>query len=115
MEGIYRIMESGYDKPLNLGTDELVTVNELVGIVADAAGKTFTTLHDVSKPQGVRGRNSDNSRLRGVLGWEPTCSLRDGMAPTYRWISAQTGQQAGGNQQATPLLATLGGSGRRFQ
>jgi GDP-D-mannose 3',5'-epimerase len=115
VEGIYRIMQSGFCKPLNLGTDELVTVNELVDIVADAAGKTFNKLHDVSKPQGVRGRNSDNGRLREVLGWEPTRSLRDGIVPTYRWISAQTEQQAGGNQQATPLLATLGGSGGRFQ
>jgi GDP-D-mannose 3', 5'-epimerase len=89
VEGIYRIMESGYDKPLNLGTDELVTINELVDIVADVAGKTVRKRHDVTRPQGVRGRNSDNSLLREILGWEPRITLRQGILPTYRWIEAQ--------------------------
>ncbi|PZW38690.1 nucleoside-diphosphate-sugar epimerase [Humitalea rosea] len=89
VEGIHRIMESGYNKPLNLGTDELVTIDELVDIVAAAAGKTVRKQHDLSKPQGVRGRNSDNSRLREVLGWEPTRSVRDGIVPTYAWIASQ--------------------------
>ena len=64
VEGIYRIMHSDYPHPLNLGTDELVTVNQLVDLVAGIAGKGITKRHDLSKPQGVRGRNSDNSRLR---------------------------------------------------
>ncbi len=89
VEGIYRIMDSGYDKPLNLGTDELVTINQLVDIVAGAAGKSIGKRHDVSRPQGVRGRNSDNSRLREVLGWEPQIGLRQGIVPTYRWIETQ--------------------------
>jgi nucleoside-diphosphate-sugar epimerase len=86
VEGIYRIMQSDYSAPLNLGTDELVTVDELVDIIAEIAGKAVVKRHDVSKPQGVRGRNSDNSRVRKVLGWEPTTSLRHGLLPTYRWI-----------------------------
>jgi len=86
VEGIYRIMRSDYSAPLNLGTDELVTVDELVDIISEIAGKSVTKRHDVSKPQGVRGRNSDNSRLREVLGWEPKTLLRDGLLPTYRWI-----------------------------
>jgi GDP-D-mannose 3',5'-epimerase len=86
VEGIYRIMQSDYDRPLNLGTDELVTIDELVDIVAVAAGKSVVKRHDTSRPQGVRGRNSDNSRLRGVLGWEPGIMLREGIVPTYRWI-----------------------------
>jgi nucleoside-diphosphate-sugar epimerase len=84
--GIYRIMRSDHRAPLNLGTDELVSVDELVDLVCGIAGKSLQKRHDVSKPQGVRGRNSDNSRLRVVLGWEPSISLRTGLAPTYRWI-----------------------------
>jgi nucleoside-diphosphate-sugar epimerase len=86
VEGIHRIMLSDYSGPLNLGTDELVTIDELVDIIADIAGKSVIKRHDTSKPQGVGGRNSDNSRLRSVLGWEPKTSLRKGLVPTYRWI-----------------------------
>jgi GDP-D-mannose 3',5'-epimerase len=88
VEGIHRIMRSDYDRPLNLGTDELVTIDELVDIVLEIAGKSAVKRHDTSRPQGVRGRNSDNSRLRGVLGWEPTTPLRRALIPTYRWIEA---------------------------
>ena len=94
VEGIYRIMHSNYSNPLNLGTDELVTVNQLVDLVAEIAVKHIVKRHDLSKPQGVRGRNSDNTKLRGVLGWEPQISLREGMAPTYRWIESKL-QEAG--------------------
>lgn len=90
VEGIYRIMRSDDDKPFNLGTDELVTINQLVDIVAEASGKHVIKRHDLTKPQGVRGRNSDNSRLRCVLGWEPSTMLRDGIVPTYRWIEQRT-------------------------
>ena len=89
VEGIYRIMHSDYPHPLNLGTDELVTVNELVDLVAEVAGRHITKRHDLSKPQGVRGRNSDNTRLREVLGWEPQIPLREGLVPTYRWIESE--------------------------
>src|SRR5206468_1114122 len=70
IEGLLRLMASGYRKPLNLGTDELVTINQLVDITCEVAGKTLRKVHDTTKPQGVRGRNSDNSRLLSVLGWE---------------------------------------------
>lgn len=86
VEGISRIMRSNYRAPLNLGTDELVTVDELVDMVCEIAGKSLEKRHDPSKPQGVRGRNSDNSRLREVLGWEPKTTLRQGLRPTYAWI-----------------------------
>lgn len=89
VEGIHRIMSSDYPRPLNLGTDELVTVNELVDLVAEVAGKRLLKRHDLSKPQGVRGRNSDNSRLRRVLDWEPGISLREGLLPTYHWIESE--------------------------
>lgn len=89
VEGIYRIMHSDYAHPLNLGTDELVTVNQLVDLVAEIAGKSITKRHDLSKPQGVRGRNSDNSRLRETLGWEPQILLSEGLVPTYQWIESE--------------------------
>ena len=89
VEGIYRIMQSHYAQPLNLGTDEMVSINELAHLVAEVAGKRDIGAEHVPGPQGVRGRNSDNSLLREVLGWEPKTSLRDGLGPTYRWIEKQ--------------------------
>lgn len=87
-EGLYRLMRSDYREPLNLGRDELVSINELVRIVAEIAGIDVRIRH-VPGPQGVRGRNSDNSRLREVLGWEPTIDLKSGLADTYSWIEQQ--------------------------
>ncbi len=89
LEGIYRIMHSDYPHPLNLGTEEMVTINELVDIIAEIAGKRIRKRHDLSKPQGVRGRNSDNTLIRKVLGWEPSTPLREGLVPTYRWIESE--------------------------
>lgn len=89
VEGLIRLMASNYREPLNLGTDRLVTINELVDIVATIAGKKIAKRHDLTKPQGVRGRNSDNGRLRAVLNWEPRISLEDGLARTYPWIEQQ--------------------------
>lgn len=87
VEGIYRLMQSDYTQPLNLGQDRLITINELVDIVANAAGKKIGKRHDITKPQGVRGRNSDNTRLREVLKWEPQISLEEGLRRTYEWIN----------------------------
>ncbi len=95
VEGIYRIAHSGYTQPLNLGTDEMVTINELVDLVAKIAEKSVTKRHDTSKPQGVRGRNSDNSRLREVLGWEPQINLEEGLRRTYPWIKERVGTSIG--------------------
>lgn len=94
IEGIRRIMESGYARPLNLGTDELVTVNDLVDAVCAAAGKELARRHDLGKPQGVRGRNSDNSTLADLLGWQPRTALREGIGPTYDWIAAELARAA---------------------
>jgi GDP-D-mannose 3', 5'-epimerase len=88
VEGIYRLMQSGYGQPLNLGQDRMVTINELADLVAASAGITVARRH-VSGPQGVRGRNSDNTRLRQVLGWEPQTTLEDGLRRTYAWIEQQ--------------------------
>lgn len=86
VEGIYRLMRSDYPHPLNLGQDRLISINELVHMVATIAGKKIYLQHDLTKPQGVRGRNSDNSRLREVLQWEPSVSLETGLARTYEFI-----------------------------
>lgn len=93
VEGIYRLMRSDFREPLNLGTDRLVTINELVDIVADIAGKTVGKRYNLSAPQGVRGRNSDNTKLRQVLGWEPLTTLEDGLAKTYAWIRSEMAKQ----------------------
>ena len=89
VEGLLRLMASQYREPLNLGTDELISVDGLVDLVCEIAGKTLVKYHDLTKPQGVRGRNSDNSRLREVLGWEPQIRLRDGLKVTYMWIERE--------------------------
>jgi GDP-D-mannose 3',5'-epimerase len=77
-------MTSDYRDALNLGTDRLVAIDALVDIIANIAGKRLRKRHELSKAQGVRGRNSDNTRLRQVLGWEPSVTLEDGPAVTFR-------------------------------
>lgn len=86
--GIYKLMRSDYAEPLNLGQDRLVTINELADMVAEIAGTRIVKKH-IPGPQGVRGRNSDNTRLREVLGWEPEITLEQGLADTYAWIETQ--------------------------
>lgn len=89
IEGIYRLMMSDYTGPLNLGTDQMVSINELAHTIIKISGKPGITIRHIDGPQGVRGRNSDNSLLRKILDWEPTTSLEDGLTPTYRWIEKQ--------------------------
>jgi GDP-D-mannose 3', 5'-epimerase len=95
VEGLIRIMASDYREPLNLGSNELVSINELVDIVSRIAGKQLTKRHNLAGPQGVRGRNSDNARLLGVLGWEPTIRLEQGLTLTYNWIASRVLSEAG--------------------
>jgi nucleoside-diphosphate-sugar epimerase len=89
VEGVHRLMRSDFRQPLNLGREEMVSVNELADIVAEIAGKQIAKRHDCSKPQGVHGRNSDNSLLRRTLGWEPEISLRRGLNVSYKWIAGE--------------------------
>ena len=100
VEGLIRIMASDCRDALNLGTDELVTINQLVDMVAQVAGKRITKRHNTLGPQGVRGRNSDNSLLRKVLGWEPKILLREGLAKTYPWIAAELAKNAAEEEPA---------------
>jgi len=105
VEGIYRLMRSDHVEPLNLGQDRMVTINELADMVAAAAGVPITKRH-IDGPQGVRGRNSDNTRLRSVLGWEPGISLEDGLARTYAWIETQVRAKLDGSATVQPVLVT---------
>jgi nucleoside-diphosphate-sugar epimerase len=89
VEGLHRLMRSEYAEPLNLGQDRMLTIDELVDLVSEVAGKPVKKRYDTSRPQGVRGRNSDNTRLRQVLGWVPQVSLERGLEITYRWIEGQ--------------------------
>ncbi len=87
--GMARLMESGHSEPLNLGRAELVSINGLLEIIEGIAGIKLNRNYDLSKPQGVRGRNSDNTLIRETLGWEPEVNLATGLEKTYHWIKEQ--------------------------
>jgi len=95
LKGIYKITESeAFWDPINLGSSEGVTINQLVDIVEDIAGIKLKRNYNLSAPKGVNGRNSDNTLIQKVFGWEPDTKLRDGMEKTYRWIYDQMGAGA---------------------
>ena len=99
VEAVLRLMESEFKEPVNIGSEEMVTINELAQIAIDLSGKDikikniqgeeFKTKYGFSCPLGVRGRNSDNKLYREKVGWESTLTLREGMAKTYEWINEQ--------------------------
>ena len=89
LRGIIDIMHGDCTEPLNLGSAELVSINQLVDIVEDLAGIKLDRHYNLDAPKGVRGRNSDNTLFRQEMGWEPSVSLREGMAKTYAWIEEQ--------------------------
>ena len=96
VKGSQMIMASDIDEPINLGSSELVTINQLVDIVEDIAGVKLTRHYQLDAPKGVNGRNSDNTLILEKLGWEPSIRLRDGMERTYRWIEEQIATGAKG-------------------
>jgi len=97
VRGTVMLMESDYSKPLNIGSERLVTVDELADIIIGISGKRISKEYDVSAPQGVRGRNADIGLARKVLGWEPKISLEEGLAKTYSWIAEQVAEDADGS------------------
>lgn len=99
VEGIYRLMQSGFHDPLNLGQDRLISINDLAQLVARTAGIEVRLRH-IQGPMGVRGRNSDNTLLRQVLGWEPAVTLEEGLRITYAWIEEQVRQTQAAGQTA---------------
>lgn len=102
VEGVYRLMMSDHPEPLNLGRDRMVTINQLAHVAADAAGIEIEEVH-IDGPMGVRGRNSDNTRLREVLGWEPNIALEEGIKRTYDWIEAQLRAKMGREEREKEL------------
>jgi len=108
VEGIYRLMRSDHQAPLNLGQDRLISINQLVDMIANAAGKTIRKRYNLAAPQGVRGRNSDNSRLRQVLAWEPSISLEEGLRRTYVWIEQQVGERVTGSSPVAFISDSTG-------
>jgi GDP-D-mannose 3', 5'-epimerase len=89
IKGILDIMYSGIEEPINLGSSEMVSINQLVDIVEDIAGYKLHRKYDLEAPKGVRGRNSENTLIKRYLGWEPSISLKTGMKKTYNWINGQ--------------------------
>jgi len=93
VEGILRLMVSDYKKPLNIGSDEMVSMNEMADLVLSFKGEKLPIKH-IPGPEGVRGRNSDNTLIKQVLGWAPSTPLKEGLKYTYDWISAQVEEYA---------------------
>ena len=89
IRGVKSIFESDIHEPINLGSSELVTINQLVDLVEEIADIKLERTYNLHAPRGVNGRNSDNTKIRQYLGWEPSIRLRDGMAKTYAWIEKQ--------------------------
>ena len=94
VRGTREILAGDNVEPVNLGSAELVTINQMIGILEDIAGIKVTKNHDLTAPQGVRGRNSDNTMFRSIYGWEPSISLATGLEATYRWIYDQLSARA---------------------
>ena len=97
LRGTVALMESAYDKPINIGSDRLVSVNELADIIIKISGKKITKTYDLSAPEGVKGRNADLTLVKRVLGWEPQISLEEGLARTYRWIKMMVEKDKSGS------------------
>lgn len=89
VKGTMLLMESDYEKPINIGSDRLISINGLADMAINISGKKITKTYDLSAPQGVRGRNADLTLVKKVLNWEPQVSLEEGLAKTYHWIDKQ--------------------------
>jgi len=109
IEGTLRITTADYGDPLNLGSTQLVSINQLVDIVESIGGVKLRRTYNLAAPQGVRGRNSDNTRLQAEIGWQPQISLEDGLERTYRWIYDEL---AHGRKDAAQSLQVGGTAGQ---
>ena len=107
VDAVRLLMQSDFTGPVNIGSEEMVTINALTSIACRYARKRLRFVHDLSKPQGVRGRNSDNTLIREKLGWEPKFSLAEGMAKTFEWIESQMIPQAVETAKPTVRAKTL--------
>jgi len=91
--GTVKVMESDYNKPVNIGSDRLVTIDELADIIIKISGKNITKKYDPTAPQGVRGRNADLTIAKKIIGWEPKVSLEEGLEKTYKWIEMKVNEE----------------------
>jgi len=89
LEATYKLMNSNCDEPLNIGSDELITINELADMIIEISGKRLRKEYDLSKPQGVRGRNADLTRIKSTIEWQPKMTYKEGLEKTYNWILEQ--------------------------
>jgi GDP-D-mannose 3', 5'-epimerase len=105
VKGTQLIAAGNFTEPVNLGSAELVTINELVDIVEEIAGVRLERRYNLDAPQGVRGRNSDNTLIRREFGWEPDISLRDGLAKTYEWVRGELAADMGLEDAAQPVAS----------
>ena len=96
--GLDKLMESNFSDPINLGRSELVSINQTLDMVEEIAGVKLQRHYNLNAPQGVRGRNSDNTLIKKELGWEPEIDLKSGLAKTYAWIKDQYERRARGEQ-----------------
>jgi len=86
LDAIYKLVQSDHTEPLNIGSDELISIDELADLIIEISGKKIKKQYDSTKPQGVRGRNADLNLIKNVLNWEPKTTYREGLTETYRWI-----------------------------
>jgi nucleoside-diphosphate-sugar epimerase len=89
VEATIKLMESNYNKPINIGSDRLVTIDELADLIIKISGKQLTKKYDPTAPQGVRGRNADLTLVKKVLNWKPKTTLEEGLEKTYKWIETK--------------------------
>lgn len=108
VEGILKLVESSHTEPINIGSDRMVSIKDMVRMLRDISGKSLEVEFDLSRPQGVRGRNADLTLVKQVLGWEPKISLEDGLTKMYQWAGERLADVA-----AVPPAATAGEAGRR--
>jgi len=104
VKGTVLLMESDYDKPINIGSERLVTIDQLADIIIKISGKAVNTKYDLSSPQGVRGRNADITLSRKILGWQPRITLEEGLAKTYKWIEKKCREE----QETSLMEARIG-------
>lgn len=93
VEGVRRLMESDFSGPVNIGSEEMISINDFAKLIAEISGKNIT-IKNIPGPEGVRGRNSDNALIQEKLGWAPSHSLREGITKTYHWIAEQAAKEA---------------------